>query len=311
MKDEFTLAEYNVQNDSGIKDFNTLYIKTLRCGDEDYVVRINSFNIYPNDLDKKKLDKNSNKYKAIALLKQNRIVTTFNGLILFKAKANNFIYNFEFNNYKGWLSTSSPPFHIKFTLCEQIVLFVEALEQLKTEEKESYERGLICDSIDKLIENITYSFDFYLEILKISYGKKEINSALLLFNINRVLVQKEFNVVKYSEFLTKIESNPEMISKDYIQSFYSVLLYFRLNFEKEKVQSLLNKRDLWKYYIPIIFGNYDYYWNKLDYPDDFIIKILNLSYNSFDELKRTLFLIKTIKKLLVIVNITIDSISNC
>ena len=98
--------EYNVQNDSGIKDFNTLYIKALRCGDEDYVVRINSFNIYPNDLNKKKLDKNSNKYKAIALLKQNRIATTFNGLILFKAEANNFIYNFEFNNYKGWLSTS-------------------------------------------------------------------------------------------------------------------------------------------------------------------------------------------------------------
>ena len=98
--------EYNVQNDSGIKDFNTLYIKALRCGDEDYVVRINSFNIYPNDLNKKKLDKNSNKYKAIALLKQNRIATTFNGLILFKAEENNFIYNFEFNNYKGWLSTS-------------------------------------------------------------------------------------------------------------------------------------------------------------------------------------------------------------
>ena len=190
-------------------------------------------------------------------------------------------------------------------------MFVEALEQLKTEEKESYERGLICDSIDKLIENIPYSFDSYLEILKICYRKKKIKGVLLLFNINQVLVPKEFNVVKYSEFLTKIESNPEIISKDYIQSFYSVLLYFRLNFEKEKVQSLLNKRDLWKYYIPIIFDNYDYYWNKLDYPDDFIIKILNLSYISFDELKRTLFLIKTIKKLLVIVNITIDSISNC
>ena len=177
-----------MQNDSGIKDFNTLYIKSLRCLDENFVIRINSFNIYPNDLNKKNLDKNSNKYKAIVLLKQNRIVTTFNGLILFRAVANNFIYNFEFNNYKGCLSTALPPFHVKFTLCEQIVLFVEALDQLKTEEKEAFIKDLIFDSITKLIENIPYSFDFYLEILKICYGKKEIKYALILFNINQVLV---------------------------------------------------------------------------------------------------------------------------
>ena len=90
-----------------------------------------------------------------------------------------------------------------------------------------------------------------------------------------------------------------------------MLLYFRLNFEKDKVTSLLNKKDLSKYYIPIIFENYDYYWKIVDYPDDFVIEILNSESISFKNLKKTFFLIKTVEKLLIIINKTINSISDC
>ena len=304
--------EYNIQNDSGINNFTTLYTKTIKIKDENYIIRVNRFLIYRNDLNKKKIDKNSNKYKATALLRQNRIETTFNGLILFKEDTNNFIYDFEFNNYKGWLSTTSPPIHIKFTLSEQILLFKEALEQVKTEQKETYIKDLILESISNMLENDQYSFDFYFEILITCYGKEELNVALTLFNINQVLIPKKFNVDKYSDFLTKIESNPNIISNELsLQLFYSLLLYFRLNFEKDKVTSLLNKKDLSKYYIPIIFENYDYYWKIVDYPDDFVIEILNSESISFKNLKKTFFLIKTVEKLLIIINKTINSISDC
>ena len=46
--------EYNIQNDSGINNFTTLYTKTIKIKDENYIIRVNSFHIYPNDLNKKK-----------------------------------------------------------------------------------------------------------------------------------------------------------------------------------------------------------------------------------------------------------------
>ena len=74
----------------------------------------------------------------------------------------------------------------------------------------------------------------------------------------------------YSSILRSIENNKEKITKycsendnkeKYYKSFFSLLLYFRFHFEREKIEELLSKKELWIYYKEILPNNYKIFDN--------------------------------------------------
>jgi len=104
-----------------------------------------------------------------------------------------------------------------------------------------------------------YYLDFYLEILKRCYSQKQVKTLLLIFNSKKVVLPEKLSPKDYSSFLNLIEKKSDILLKYAIQKrdiyyklFYSLLLYFRVNYEKEKVQPLLNQKELRKYFVEIL-----------------------------------------------------------
>ena len=135
-----------------------------------------------------------------------------------------------------------------------------------------------------------YSFDFYLELLNAYYTQIEIKTILEKFQIERVILPESFEKKDYSSVLETIEKDPSFIIKycsekdnkeKYKKIFYTILLYFRLNYEKEKDESLLKNKDLNKYFFEILPKNYRYF-SILNIHDQFIFEILKQKNLSFE-----------------------------
>ena len=86
-----------------------------------------------------------------------------------------------------------------------------------------------------------------------------------------------------------------------------MLLYFRVNYEEDKVQNLLNKKELWKYYIEILPINHKYYFN-IEIPDELINEILKQKVLSYSIIKGTLSYITSNKNILISINNNCNSI---
>jgi len=160
-----------------------------------------------------------------------------------------------------------------------------------------------------------YYLDFYLEILKRCYSQKQVKTLLLIFNSKKVVLPEKLSPKDYSSFLNLIEKKSDILLKYAIQKrdiyyklFYSLLLYFRVNYEKEKVQPLLNQKELRKYFVEILSENYKIYFN-LEVSDDLIYDIIKQENITFEKIKGSLTFIKSLEKLLTIINRNIDEIS--
>ena len=99
------------------------------------------------------------------------------------------------------------------------------------------------------------------------------------------------------------------IEKYYIK-FYSILLYFLKNYEKEKFSSFLYRKDLWKYYVDILPFNYKYF-SEIDIPETFINEIFTKYNMSYEKIKGIFFYIKSIKIILNFVNKYKEAIFMC
>ena len=90
-----------------------------------------------------------------------------------------------------------------------------------------------------------------------------------------------------------------------------MLLFYRANYEKENVQSLLNQKNLRKYFVEILSENYQKYSN-VDVSDNLISDMIKQKNITFAKINGALTFIKSIEKLLAIINSNIDLISeNC
>ena len=79
-------------------------------------------------------------------------------------------------------------------------------------------------------KNTTYYLDFYLEIFKQCYSKKEIKTLLMMFTLNKVKLSKDIDIKNYSSILNTIENNPNLITK-----------YCSQNDNKEKYFKIVEK----------------------------------------------------------------------
>jgi len=298
------------------KQLKTNLSKTSKYKNENFTVKVFSFEIVKNDLKEKDKDPKSKKYMAkVELTKINTFKNeTFQGEIFFKEFKNNYIYDFKFNDLKGWTGPIPPPNHIKFSKFEQFQIFNEMLNLLKVKQEDKLSIDLIIDSQLYLGKN--YNLDFYLEILKRCYSQKEVKTLLMMFKLDRVYLPEKMDPKKYSSILNIIEKKPNVIiqycgEKDnkekYYKLFYSLLLFFRANYEKEKAQSLLSQEGLRKYFVQILSENASKF-SILDVPDDLIADMIKQENITFAKINGALSFIKSIEKLLKTINSNIDLI---
>ena len=239
--------EYYLESDNKMLNLDKLFTKFLNNNKEDFEISI--FSSYIDKLGKNNYNNQSKKYKAIIILKYNNNI--FKGFILYKGDRSNFIYDLKFEENDKKMS---PPICLNFTKLEQLKLYSELLKELKIKQGEPLSKALLNDSQLFLMgNNSSYHFDFYLELFKQCYSKKEIKTLLMMFKLNRVILPNEMKVIDYSSILKMIEKKPSIIIKHctkndneekYYKIFYTLLLYFNSNYNSEEVSNLLSKKEL-------------------------------------------------------------------
>jgi len=296
--------EYSFLNNQN--PLNIILTKNEKYREEDFSIKVFAFEILKDILTKKDYEKN--RYKAKIQLNYNKNSwksTCFNGEILFIDNRNNFIFDFNFYDIKDWIGTYSPPINIKFSRLQQLKIYNEVLNKIKVKQGDILSRHLILDS-QMYLKGQQYDLDFYLEILKRCYSKKEIRTLLIMFKLERVLLPEKLEVKAYSSILELIEEKPDIIIRHcsifdykdkYYKIFYSLLLLFRANYEKDKVQSLLNQKELKKYFIEILSENYQKFSN-VELSEDFIDDMLKQKNITFNKINNSLSFIISIEKLL-------------
>ena len=215
---------------------------------EDFRITLFSFDFINNNLENTDYNKKIKRYKAIMQLKDNTNINNkkiFEGIILFNENKNNFIYDFKFEDFFGFIGTYSPPPIIELPLLSQLKIYVEALKELKVKQNESLFTDLILDS-ENFLRKSKYNIDLFLEIFKLSLNHNLILNILMDFNLDKVnLTHNDFNSEEYSNILKDIEKIEQIIIKycddnenpeKYLKQFYCLILYFRANFEKDKVK---------------------------------------------------------------------------
>ena len=211
---------------------------------EEFTTNIYYFEINEKDLNENDKVPKSEKYIVRIKLRYKKI---FEGKILFEKNKNNFIYDFKFDKHKNLFGIETdPPNFIKYSKLAQFNFFKKALIEKNVNKDDELYKDLLKDSIG-LMNYQKYDFDFYLELLNTYYTQIEIKTILEKFQIERVILPESFEKKDYSSVLETIEKDPSFIIKycsekdnkeKYKKIFYTILLYFRLNYEKEKDESL-------------------------------------------------------------------------
>ena len=238
-------------------------------------------------------------------------------MLFFKETKNNFIYDFKFEENKGYYGNTPPPPYIKYPKSAQIKIFNEVLKKLGVKQGEPLYVDLIMDS-QCLLVGQKYNIDLFLEIMKSCYTQKQVKTLLMMFKLERVQLPNGYKIdpKEYSNFLKLIEKKPNIIIKHcsdkdkpekYFKLFYSLLLYFRVNFESNKVQELLFNKELYKYFIEILPSNFKAFPN-LEIPQELINQITMQKNLKFSIIEGTLFYLKSFEKILNYINENIDLI---
>jgi hypothetical protein len=316
-KDLDNIIHYSLEKNDGMTNFQnnlTKYISKEEDGIE-YTISLYSFEFNPKELKESDKDKTTKNYKA--LIKLTNKENSYEGLILFKEKRNNFIYDFKFNENEALPKDRAPPASLKLDKLEQMKIFIELLKELKVNQGEKLSLDLNLDSqIFLMGKDTKYSFDFYLQNFNQCYTTNQINTLLMMFKLERVILPKKINVKDYSPILKEVEEKPDIITsftskeenkEKNLKIFCTILLYFRANYEKESVNKFLPKKEFWKYYVEIIPLNYKYFSN-IEVHGLFIEEILKQKDLNYEIIKETLNYIPSNKNKLNEINICRDNI---
>ena len=192
---------------------------------------------------------------------------------------------------------------------------MEALESLKIKEDNDLFNDLKPDFFS---DGKKYNLDLFLEIFKFDDLFKKRKSLLMEFSLDKVkLPNYQIEFSEYSKILNLIEENPEIIYKNcsgkenidiYYKKFYSLLLYFRFNYEKNKIEELLLKKNLWVYFKEIIPNYYNIFDDLLQIPIELLNELIKIKFPSTNIIIHTLSNLKICENLLIFINSNIDII---
>ena len=284
---------------------------------ERFSIYINSIEILPKELRKMDQDPKTRRYNGLVNLKKEKY-ESFPGNLNFMPSKNNFIYDFEFKECKGWLKNYPPPPQIKFTLLEQLKLYIRYLKEvLKAKINDKIFYDLLVDSQSATFGK-KYYLDYFLEIFKNIYTQKESKFFLKPFKLENILLPEKFNYEDYSPFLKLIEKNPKLIIQycnenedinQYYIKFYTLLLFVRMNYEKEEANEMLENKTIWKYLIQILSTNTKYFDN-LNLPNGLINEMFEQKLKP-KIIQDILSYVDSLEKILILINEKIELISKC
>ena len=312
---------YEIQNYKGITNLkigssNAEIKETIESKEEKFNVYINSIEIVPKDLKEEDKDQISKKYKAQIFLKYDNYL--FPGFITFNPNQNNFLYDFEFKEYYdiGNFNTKVPPPQLNLTKFEQLNLYITYLNDvLKKKLNDQIYKDLINES-KIMIYGKKITLDFYLEIFRKCYNDKDIKLLLESFKLGNIILPKNFKYENYSKNLNMIEKRPNNITKHYskeedknniIINFYTLILFVRANYDREKANELVNNKESWKYLIHFLPHKANFFRNiKLN--DGLIQEMFTIKLNS-KLVFNILSFCNSIEQLLILINDKIDIIS--
>jgi len=292
--------KYSLSNENGIENLKIYFTKKIKNDDmNEYIISVLSLDI--NNLNEEHLDEKTNLCKAIINFTiQNDI---YKEEIKFKKGRNNFIYNFIIENiaYLKLIGQSS-----------QLKIFYEALKEKKVSNIDEIIKALILDSINLLKESDTINFNFFLELLKLSYFNEKRNSVLLNFQIEKINLS-HLDPKDYISVLSLIEKNPTKFcnenddkkKEEINEKFYMILLFFIANYEndekikQEKIEKLLSDKK--EYFIKIIPLHIQYFSN-IKIPENYVGDIFMKVNLTYEIIKRILNSIPSnIKRLEIII----------
>jgi len=272
--------KYSLSKESGMKNLKISFTKKIKQGNnEEYKISVFSFDF--NNLKEENRDEKTNLFKAnIKFTIQNNI---YEKPILFKEGRNNYIFNFQIenNNYLKLIDESS-----------QLKVFYESLNEQKSKCRKILSESLTLDSIYFIKENNEINFDFFLDLLKLSYLNIERNLVLLNFQLGKIKFKKNFNPKDYTPMLSAIETNPTKFclendneEKEKInENFYLILISFIINYENDekiKIQKIGKLISDNIEYLAKAIILYTQYHSNIKIPEDYIYDILmkvNLTY---------------------------------
>ena len=313
---EYTLTK------TGMINLKKVYSKTDKFRGEDFSISVFSFEIENKNLRKNDYDDKKKKYKAVIKLKQKKSSTfafehKFEGNILFNEKKNNFTFDFKFEDEIGYTGVTLPPPSIKFLEIDQLKIYNQYFKKNKIMQDNRLVSDLIMDCQVLLRGKEYYNIDFFLEIFRGCYNEKPVKTLLMSFNLKKVKIPTyKIEPKGYSIILKTIENNKQKITKHcsekdspekYYKLFFSLLLYFRFHFEKDKIEELLSRKELWNYYKEILPTNYKIF-DGLSLPQELINEMLNQEKLSLPIIEGILFYLKILEKILICINENIDLI---
>ena len=281
-----------------------------------FSVYINSMEIEPKELKKEDQNIKTRKYTTTINLNDNRY--TFKSSIVFNSAKNNFIFDFEFKQYNGWVRIYNPPPHINLSKQEQLKLYVRYLKEvLGKKPNDQIFKDLMADSIFSTFGTKIY-LDFFLEILKNIYTEKESKLFLKSFKLENILLPKNFLYKEYAPLLQLIEDNPKIIlqyydekedKRNYYLIIYSLILFVRFNYQREKAIEMVENKNLWEYVIQILPDKFKFFRN-LNISDELLNKMFDQEL-SIKIISGILCFCGSIEKILVVINNKIELISKC
>ena len=143
---------------------------------------------------------------------------------------------------------------------------------------------------------------------------------LSYFDIKKVKSSEIKDKENYSSALNKIKISPNIITQylngdeneieKYLEIFYTLLLYYRVNYEPNKVFELFEDTKINVYYQKILFSNKDYF-SKIYLPNSFIDEMLDKNFDmNYDNLILILNYLKKFENILLFLNKHSEIISN-
>ena len=186
---------------------------------------------------------------------------------------------------------------------EQFEIYVEILRKTYNKKVNSPENDDLIISTHRLLdeEGKKYNFFFYLLIFLECYRTKYIQQHLLKFKPEKIEglgIFPEFKLKQLKTILNLLAKNPKSLnlhnSKDeaeLMELFYSILLYFNMNFQKEKVEEMFKDDKISKYLIKKLNTFRDLY-KELNLEKETIINLMKKS-ETFDDILGLLQYIRT------------------
>jgi len=220
-------------------------------------------------------------------------------------------YNFEINELDV----------LKLDYQYQFEIYLDFLRnKLYKKQNTSENEDFILSTMSLLIgPNKRYNFSLYISILLECYNTKYISIQLLLFKPEKIIGLGEVDnrkLIQMKNILNLLTEKPEKIlivnekdRKRVIELFYSVILYFNLHFQKEKVKDLFENEQIFEYLCErlIKFGNF---YEGLILPKRNVIKLIEMTYDYNQVLNILFFLGNDVIQFLEVINEERDSITN-